>query len=113
LNNSNKQQFKEMLDTLFDIHNRKHADQNLLRVWWHKLESYPIDVISQSFDFWTSNSNKSPTPYDIILICRSKNQQLLASSQKQIKAKPMSEEKRKEMKVKIRSLIGKMTGRSA
>ena len=106
MNNSDKQQFKEMLDTLFEIYNRRHADQNLLRVWWHKLESYPIEIVSQSFDKWTSTSNKAPTPYDIILICRNKNQQLIAAQQPKI-AKPVGTPMPKELKIKMNEILSK------
>lgn len=101
--NMDKPQFQEMLNTLFDIYNRKHADKNLLRVWWYKLEKYPIEIISKSFDMWTSNSNKCPTPFDIIIICRNKNQALLLSQQKKIETKPKPIPK--IIKDKIRSLI--------
>lgn len=81
MNDTDKGQFKEMLDTMFDIYNKKHADQNLLRVWWNKLGNYDISVVSSSFDKWTSNSNKYPTPFDIILLCRAKNQEYLLIAQ--------------------------------
>ena len=45
-----------MLDTLFEIYNRRHADQNLLRVWWQMLEKYPMEIVSQSFNKWTSEN---------------------------------------------------------
>ena len=111
MNNTDKQQFKEMLDTLFEIYNRKHADQNLLRVWWHKLESYPIEIVSQSFDKWTSTSNKAPTPYDIILICRNKNQQLIASQQPKI-AKPVGTPMPKELKIKMEKILSKFRSKA-
>jgi len=111
LNNAGKQQFKEMLDTLFEIYNRRHADQNLLRVWWHKLESYPIDIVSKSFDMWTSSSNKCPTPYDIILICRKNKQELLAAKQPKIEnsvSKPIP----KELKVKMNEILKKFRSKA-
>lgn len=110
MTNLDKQQFKEMLDTLFEIYNRRHADQNLLRVWWHKLEKYPIEIVSQSFDKWTSNSNKCPTPYDIIIFCRNKNQELLASQQSKLeKPKPISKETQELIRKKIQDLVKNMT----
>jgi hypothetical protein len=106
-----KGQFKEMLDTLFDIYNRRHADQNLLRVWWYKLEKYPIEIISKSFDIWTSSSNKCPTPYDIILICRNKSQEVLAAKQPKIEnliSKPIP----KELKLKMEKILNKFRSRA-
>lgn len=107
--NSDKQKFKEMLDTLFDIYNRKHADQNLLRVWWHKLDQYPLDIVSKSFDEWTSSSNKCPTPYDIIVSCRSKNLARLNAQQPKLETKPMSKENRDKVSKKIKALLGNIT----
>jgi|TARA_R110002051_G_scaffold145755_1_gene218650 hypothetical protein len=111
LNNTDKLQFKEMLNTLFEIYNRKHADQNLLRVWWHKLESYPIEIVSQSFDKWTSTSNKAPTPYDIILICRNKNQELIAAQQPKIE-NSVSTPMPKELKIKMEKILSKFRSKA-
>ena len=97
-----------MLDTVFDIYNRPHADQNLLRVWWMKLNTYEINVVSKAFDSWTTNSNKSPTPHDIILLCRQKR--LDGEVLNKLTFKPMSPEKRKEISEKLQGLIRKMTG---
>ena len=110
MNNSEKQQFKAMLDTLFELYGRRQPEQNLLRVWWQKLERYPMEVVGKSFDKWTSNSNKAPTPYDIIIICRNKNQELLATNLPKLESKPISSEKRKEIRKKIHDLMAKMTG---
>jgi hypothetical protein len=108
--NNEKQQFKEMLDTLFEIYNRRHADQNLLRVWWQMLEKYPMKIVSQSFNKWTSENNKCPTPHDIIVFCRSKNQELIAAQQPKLaKPKPMSKENREKISKKIQELVGNMT----
>ena len=110
MKNTHKPRFKEMLDTLFELYGRKPAEQNLLRVWWQKLSIYPIEVVSKSFDKWTSNSNKAPTPYDIIIICRNKNQELLAANQPKLESKKMSSKKRKEVREKLHALMLKMTG---
>lgn len=108
MNNDDKIKFKEMLNTVFDIYNRTHADQNLLRVWWMKLQSYDMPVVSKAFDSWTSSSNKAPTPYDIILLCRQK--QLDNQVPNKLSYKPMSPEKRKEISEKLQGLIKKMRG---
>jgi hypothetical protein len=108
LNNENKNQFKEMLDTVFDIYNKNHADQNLLRVWWLKLQSYDMNIVNQAFDSWTTTSNKFPTPHDIILLCRQKK--LDTQVAKKIPYKSMSPEKRKEISEKLQGLIKKMRG---
>lgn len=97
-----------MLDTVFDIYNRTHADQNLLRVWWLKLQSYDMAIVSKAFDSWTTSSNKAPTPYDIILLCRQK--QLDNQVPNKLSHKPMSPEKRKEISEKLQGLIKKMRG---
>jgi hypothetical protein len=108
LNNEDKGRFKEMLNTVFDIYNRPHADQNLLRVWWIKLVTYEIEIVSKAFDSWTTSSSKAPTPHDIILLCRQKK--LDAHVPNKLTYKPMSPERRKEMSDKIQGLIKKMTG---
>tara|TARA_R110002096_G_scaffold261160_1_gene454376 strand:- start:107 stop:430 length:324 start_codon:yes stop_codon:yes gene_type:complete len=96
--NEDKKTFAEMLNTMFDIYGRKNADQNLMRVWWNKLCKYDLQVVSSSFDTYTSNSNKCPTPYDIIILCRSH-----VEAKKQALPKPKvstinKEKLRKEMK---------------
>jgi hypothetical protein len=96
--NEHKKTFAEMLNTMFDIYGRKNADQNLMRVWWNKLSKYDLDIVSSSFDTYTSNSNKCPTPYDIIMLCRSKVELKMLSLPKP-KTSPINREKlKKEMK---------------
>jgi len=104
-------EFKDMMNTIFDIYNKRHPDKNLLRVWFYKLQSYPIEIVSQSFDKWTSTSNKAPTPYDIILICRSKNQQLIAAQQPKI-AKPVGTPMPKELKIKMEKILSKFRSKA-
>ena len=106
--NEEKKQFQEMLGTLFDIYNRHHADQNLLRVWWGKLHNYPLSIVSKSFDEWTSQSNKCPTPYDIILLCRSKNLARLNKIQPKLEKKVMSKEGREKIKKRLNDLLSGM-----
>tara|TARA_R110000824_G_scaffold67415_1_gene174724 strand:- start:487 stop:810 length:324 start_codon:yes stop_codon:yes gene_type:complete len=96
--NEDKKTFAEMLNTMFDIYGRKNADQNLMRVWWNKLCKYDLQVVSSSFDTYTSNSNKCPTPYDIIILCRSHVEAKKQALPKP-KVSPINKEKlRKEMK---------------
>ena len=97
-----------MLNTVFDIYNRSHADQNLLRVWWMKLQSYEVSVVSKAFDSWTTSSSKAPTPHDIILLCRQKK--LDTQIANKLPHKPISQEKRKEISEKLQGLIKKMRG---
>lgn len=98
MNNEHKKNFAEMLNTMFDIYGRKNADQNLMRVWWGKLCKYDLDVVSNSFDTYTSNSNKCPTPYDIIILCRS-NIESKRQALPKPKINPINKEKlKKEMK---------------
>jgi len=106
--NKEKKQFQEMLDTLFDIYNRKHADQNLLRVWWSKLHIYPVEIVSKAFDDYTSSSNKCPTPYDIILLCRSKNLARLNKIQPKLEKKVMSKENKDKIKKRLNNLLSGM-----
>lgn len=96
--NEDKKTFAEMLNTMFDIYGRKNADQNLMRVWWGKLCKYDLDVVSNSFDTYTSSSNKCPTPYDIIILCRS-NIEYKRHALPKPKINPINKEKlKKEMK---------------
>ena len=111
MNNSEKQQFKAMLDTLFELYGRRQPEQNLLRVWWQKLERYPMEVVGKSFDKWTSNSNKAPTPYDIIIICRNKNQELLAANLPKIE-KPLGTPMPKELKIKMNEILKKFRSKA-
>ena len=108
MQNQNKTEFRERLNTVFDIYNRTHADQNVIRVWWMKLQSYDMPVVIKALDSWTTISNKAPTPYDIILLCRKKS--LDAMTTKKLPYKPLSPEKRKEISEKLQGLIKKMTG---
>ena len=108
MNNEDKGKFKEMLNTVYDIYNRPHADQNLLRVWWMKLNTYDIKIVSKAFDSWTTSSSKAPTPHDIILLCRQKK--LDVQFTKKLPYKPISPERRKEISEKLQGLIKKMTG---
>ena len=105
MDNIDKGQFKEMLDTMFELYNKKPLDQNALRVWWHKLNMYPIRVVSQSFDTWIGHSNKVPTPYDIIVICRSKSVPTMKSLPKPT-MNPEHKERLRETITQLKSKLG-------
>jgi hypothetical protein len=96
--------FHEMLITLFDISRKRHPDINLINDWWVKLEKYPLNIVSEAFDFWTSHSSLHPKPYDIMCICRKKHQEVLNMQQPKLN-KPKSSPMPPEIKEQINELF--------
>tara|TARA_R110000803_G_scaffold49183_5_gene102206 strand:+ start:1627 stop:1947 length:321 start_codon:yes stop_codon:yes gene_type:complete len=68
-----KKAFKEMLDSVMTIYSKQVPDQNSLRIWWSKLEKFSFKVVAASFDTWVQSASTRPTPYDILILCRSKS----------------------------------------
>lgn len=65
-----KKKFKAMLDALCVVYNRPTYDQEVLRIWFHKLNRFEFNQIAQAFDKWTETNKKMATPADIIEICK-------------------------------------------
>lgn len=66
-----KKNFKAMMDTLMDLYNKPHLSQDLLRVWWDKLNKFEFHQVSKAIDDHVNQSAHIPTPFDIIKLCPS------------------------------------------
>lgn len=65
-----KVQFKQMMMAVTTLYGKPELNQELLRVWWHKLERFEFKMVAEAFDAWTNDSKRMPTPADIIELCR-------------------------------------------
>ena len=65
-----KVQFKQMMLAVTTLYGKSELTQDLLRVWWHKLERFEFKMVSAAFDSWTNENKRMPTPADIIELCR-------------------------------------------
>ena len=68
-----KKDFADMMNTVMDLYNKPHLDKNTLRIWFAKLNSYSFEIVCKAFDTYIEASNKFPTPYDILILCRSRS----------------------------------------
>jgi hypothetical protein len=70
-----KQEFKRMLNAVMVIYYKPNLTNDALRVWWHKLERFDFATIAKAFDTFTDNVQNIPTPpvpSDIVNLCRHK-----------------------------------------
>jgi len=67
-----KAQFKSMMRALTTLYGKQELDQELLRIWWHKLNRFEFSIVSKSFDTWVDTNKKMPTPADIIEMCKAR-----------------------------------------
>jgi hypothetical protein len=65
-----KAKFKAMMKALTSLYNKQELDQEMLRIWWHKLNRFDFVVVNKSFDAWLDTNKRMPTPADILEICR-------------------------------------------
>jgi hypothetical protein len=68
-----KAQFKGMMKALTQLFGKQDLDQELLRIWWHKLYRFEFNVVSKSFDTWVDSNKRMPTPADILELCKSQD----------------------------------------
>jgi len=97
-----KKGFKEMLDSVMAIYSKQSPDKNSLRIWWGKLEKYPFKTVAASFDTWVQAASTKPTPYDILILCRSKSMPFAP----QLPKPKIDKEAAKEKINKIRKKMG-------
>lgn len=73
MNQNDKRNFADMMNSVMELYGKQSLDKNTLRIWFSKLEKYSFDIVCKAFDAYVSNSNKYPTPHDILNICRAKS----------------------------------------
>ena len=61
--------FKQMLDTVFEMHNRDLLTIEQMRVWWAKLHQYEFNIVSNAVATLTATSKYCPTLADIDKLC--------------------------------------------
>ena len=65
-----KNQFKSMMRALTSLYGKQELDQELLRIWWHKLYRFDFQMVSKAFDSWVDTNKRMPTPADILELCK-------------------------------------------
>lgn len=70
MNESDKKKFKSMLDAICVLYSKPTYDQELLRIWFHKLNRFSFNEIAKAFDKWIETNKRMATPADIIEICK-------------------------------------------
>ena len=65
-----KSQFKAMMKALTQLYGKQALEQELLRIWWHKLHRFDFHMVSKAFDSWVDTNKRMPTPADILELCK-------------------------------------------
>ena len=68
---SEKGQFKAMMKALTALYGKQELDVELLRIWWHKLSRFDLQIVNRAFDKWIDTNKKMPVPADILELCKS------------------------------------------
>jgi hypothetical protein len=69
---SDKGNFKDMMNSVCTIYSKSALDKDTLRIWYYKFEKFEFGVITHAFDKWVDTSRFMPTPSDILAICKEK-----------------------------------------
>jgi len=77
----NKKAFKDMMNSIMTIYSKPLPDQDLLRIWFMKLEKYDFNEVCKAFDKWVDNNKYMPTVFDILQLCREKPIEFVPSLQ--------------------------------
>ena len=72
MNNSNKKEFWAMINISMELTNHPPLSKEAIIVWYTKLEQFEFNVVADAVDTWLKESNKPPTPKDIIELCKPK-----------------------------------------
>ena len=67
---TDKRAFMDMLNAVHTIYDRPLPNTDLLRIWWHKLDKFEIEVVSKALDSWTNSPNHMPQPAEIAEMCK-------------------------------------------
>lgn len=67
---SDKKQFKGMMDATCAIYSRNAFDNEVLRIWFYKLRAFEFPEVCKAFDKWIDTNKKMATPADIIELCK-------------------------------------------
>jgi hypothetical protein len=70
LTEENKFAFKQMMNLLMETYQKPKPSNEVLRLWFQKLEKHEIEVVCKAFDTWIDTKTFVPTPADIIDLCR-------------------------------------------
>lgn len=76
---TDKNEFKSMLDHVMDIYEKEHLSKSVLITWWTVLQDYEIEQVKSAFNAHIRTSKFSPKPADVVeLINQSYNLRPLA-----------------------------------
>lgn len=67
-----KSAFKQMMNILMESVHKPRPSNDMLRLWWSKLERYEMQDVCKAFDTWIDTKTHAPTLADIIDLCRHK-----------------------------------------
>lgn len=72
MTDTDKREFKRMMNALMAIYYKPELSNDALRVWFGKLERYEFETVCKAFDKFSDSSVKPPEPSDIISLCQHK-----------------------------------------
>lgn len=67
---SNKREFWAIVNVTMDLMDRPPLSKEAILVWWNMLNKYSIEDVRNALDKWCNTEKKSPTPKDIIDLCK-------------------------------------------
>jgi hypothetical protein len=100
---TDKKQFWVMVNVSMDLTNHPPLTKEAIVAWWHKLKGHEFGTVQAAFDRWLDNSSKSPTPKDILDLCKPREDFYVA-----IGKTPDSEVNKEGLK-KIETFVAKNT----
>lgn len=69
---SDKSEFKRMMNVLMALYYKPELTNDALRAWWHKLEKFDFKTIAKAIDDYSDEHKKAPEPSEIISLCKPK-----------------------------------------
>ena len=72
MDDANKKEFWTMINITMELTNHPPLSKEAIITWWHFLKKHDIEVVKTALDKWVDVSTKSPTPHDVLEICKPK-----------------------------------------
>jgi hypothetical protein len=101
---SEKPQFKEMMDLVAEATRQPKPTGKALHLWWGKLEQYDLVTVLKAFDTWIDTQSKPPSIHEILELCRHK-----VTIHPRL-ASPLNTEANKQYADKVLEAVNSMSG---
>lgn len=69
-----------MMSAMTVLYGKRDLDQDLLRIWFSKLQRFEIGKVSKAFDKWVDGNKYMPLPVDIIDLCKAQENKVIVAA---------------------------------